>query len=348
MPKSFIQTFLNNYMTASIIAIVALLLGISIGSQSIPFSSIWDTLSHHLFHTPMDIPATISQIIIAIRVPRVVLAFLIGASLALAGVAFQGLLKNILADPYTIGVSSGAAVGAVLVFFFQLHLSFLGRFTLPIVSIMCALVTLLFVLLFARLAERNMGIETIVLIGIIMNAFFGSVISLMVALSGEELRQVISWLMGSVAMRGWSYVSLFVPFFIIGSLGLFTHIRELNAFSFGERVAANIGVHVLRKKLWILLSASLLTGAAVAVSGTIGFVGLVIPHMTRLICGANHRKLLPLSFLYGGTFLVLADVVARTIVSPRELPIGVITSFIGAPLFAILLFKSLKRKTGSV
>ncbi|ACJ33418.1 FecCD family ABC transporter permease [Anoxybacillus flavithermus] len=348
MPKSFIQTFLNNYITASIIAIVALLLGISIGSQSIPFSSIWDTLSHHLFHTPMDIPATISQIIIAIRVPRVVLAFLIGASLALAGVAFQGLLKNILADPYTIGVSSGAAVGAVLVFFFQLHLSFLGRFTLPVVSIMCALVTLLFVLLFARLAERNMGIETIVLIGIIMNAFFGSVISLMVALSGEELRQVISWLMGSVAMRGWSYVSLFVPFFIIGSLGLFTHIRELNAFSFGERVAANIGVHVLRKKLWILLSASLLTGAAVAVSGTIGFVGLVIPHMTRLICGANHRKLLPLSFLYGGTFLVLADVVARTIVSPRELPIGVITSFIGAPLFAILLFKSLKRKTGSV
>ncbi|ASA95633.1 MULTISPECIES: FecCD family ABC transporter permease [Anoxybacillus] len=345
MPKSFIQTFLNNYMTASIIAIVALLLGISIGSQSIPFSSIWDTLSHHLFHTPMDVPATISQIIIAIRVPRVVLAFLIGASLALAGVAFQGLLKNVLADPYTIGVSSGAAVGAVLVFFFQLHLSFLGRFTLPIVSIMCALVTLLFVLLFARLAERNMGIETIVLIGIIMNAFFGSVISLMVALSGEELRQVISWLMGSVAMRGWSYVSLFVPFFIIGSLGLFTHIRELNAFSFGERTAANIGVHVLRKKLWILLSASLLTGAAVAVSGTIGFVGLVIPHMTRLICGANHRKLLPLSFLYGGTFLVLADVVARTIVAPRELPIGVITSFIGAPLFAILLFKSLRRKT---
>ncbi|CUA79547.1 FecCD family ABC transporter permease [Anoxybacillus suryakundensis] len=346
MPKSFIQTFLNNYITASIVAIVALLLGISIGSQSIPFSSIWETLLHHTFHTSTNVPAAISQIIVSIRLPRVVLAFLVGAALALAGVAFQGLLKNVLADPYTIGVSSGAAVGAVIVFFFQLHLSFLGRFTLPIVSIMFALVTLLFVLLFARLAERNMGIETIVLIGIIMNAFFGSVISLMVAFSGEELRQVISWLMGSVAMRGWPYVSLFVPFFIIGCLGLFIHIRELNAFSFGERAAANIGVHVLQKKLFILLSASLLTGAAVAVSGTIGFVGLVIPHMTRLICGANHRKLLPLSFLYGGAFLVLADVVARTIVAPRELPIGVITSLIGAPLFAMLLFKSLKRKTG--
>lgn len=345
MPKSFIQTFLNNYIIASTIAIIALLLGISIGSQSIPFSSIWAIFAHHLFHTQTDVSATVSQIIVSIRLPRVVLAFLIGAALALAGVAFQGLLKNVLADPYTIGVSSGAAVGAVIVFFFHLHLPLLGRFTLPIVSIIFALMTLLFVLLFARLAERNMAIETIVLIGIIINAFFGSLISLMVALSGEELRQVIGWLMGSVAMRGWSYVSLFFPFFVIGSIGLFVHTRELNAFSFGEQAAASIGVHVLQRKLFILLSASLLTGAAVAVSGTIGFVGLVIPHMTRLICGANHKRLLPLSFLYGGTFLVLADLVARTIVAPRELPIGVITSFIGAPLFAILLFKSLRRKT---
>jgi iron complex transport system permease protein len=261
-------------------------------------------------------------------------------------VAFQGLLKNVLADPYTLGVSSGAAVGAVAVFFFGIHLPFFGRFTLPIVSVICAFLTLFLVLFFARMAERKMAIETIVLIGIIISAFFGSLISLMIALTGEELRQIIAWLMGSVAMRGWDYVQILLPFFIVGFLVLFIHHRELNAFAFGEHAAANIGVHVAQRKVLILAGASLLTGAAVAVSGTIGFVGLVIPHMTRLICGANHRRLLPFSLLYGGAFLVLADLVARTIIAPRELPIGVITSFIGAPLFALLLFKSLKRKTG--
>jgi iron complex transport system permease protein len=348
LPKSFIQKYLNNYPIALLFALTAILLGILIGSLSIPFSTIWNIIAHALWQAPLDdaVSATMVQVVLSIRLPRVLLAFLVGASLALAGVAFQGLLKNVLADPYTLGVSSGAAVGAVAVFFFGIHLPFFGRFTLPIVSVICAFLTLFLVLFFARMAERKMAIETIVLIGIIISAFFGSLISLMIALTGEELRQIIAWLMGSVAMRGWDYVQILLPFFIVGFLVLFIHHRELNAFAFGEHAAANIGVHVAQRKVLILAGASLLTGAAVAVSGTIGFVGLVIPHMTRLICGANHRRLLPFSLLYGGAFLVLADLVARTIIAPRELPIGVITSFIGAPLFALLLFKSLKRKTG--
>jgi iron complex transport system permease protein len=353
LQKSFIRKSLNN-STASLYAIAiaivcfSILLGISIGSLSIPFSSIIRIFLHSWFGVPLggDISPNLVQVVMMIRLPRVVLAFLVGASLALAGAAFQGLLKNVLADPYTLGVSSGASVGAVFVLFFGIQLPLIGKFTLPTVSIITGLCTLFLVLVFARAVERKMSIETIILTGIIFSSFFSSLISLMIALTGEELRQIISWLLGSVSMRGWDYIVMIFPFFIIGSLLLLTNSRELNAFAFGESAAANIGVDVAKRKLIILTGASLLTGAAVAVSGTIGFVGLVVPHITRIICGANHRRLLPLSLLYGGAFLVLADLLARTIISPRELPIGVITSLIGAPIFAFLYFKRMKRKTG--
>ncbi|WP_374058286.1 FecCD family ABC transporter permease [Thermaerobacillus caldiproteolyticus] len=345
MQKSFNNAAI--YAVTVVVVIVSLLLGISIGSLSIPFSTIIDIFLYQWFGTPLnsDIPTNLVQIVMEIRLPRVVLAFLVGASLALAGAAFQGLLKNALADPYTLGVSSGASVGAVIVLFFGIQLPFVGTFTLPIVSILFGLCTLFLVLLFTRAVERKMSVETIILAGIMFGAFFSALISLMIALTGEELRQIITWLMGSVAMRGWNYTMMTLPFFLIGSLLLLWNSRELNAFAFGEATAAHIGVDVMRRKLVILTGASLLTGSAVAVSGTIGFVGLVIPHMIRLVCGPNHRLLLPLSLLYGGAFLVLADLAARTIISPRELPIGVITSLIGAPLFAVLFFKRMKRKT---
>jgi iron complex transport system permease protein len=349
LPKQFIQKSLNNsaiYTVTIIIVIFSVLLGISIGSLSIPFSTIVDIFLYKWFGVPLNatIPANLVQVVKAIRLPRVVLAFLVGASLALAGAAFQGLLKNALADPYTLGVSSGSSVGAVIVLFFGIQLPLVGTFTLPVISIVFGLCTLFLVLAFTRTIERKMSIETIILTGIIFSAFFSALISLMVALTGEELRQIITWLMGSVAMRGWNYTIMILPFFLIGSLLLLWNSRELNAFAFGETTAAHIGVDVAKRKIAILTGASLLTGAAVAVSGTIGFVGLVVPHMVRLVCGPNHRLLLPLSLLYGGAFLVLADLAARTIISPRELPIGVITSLIGAPLFAFLFFKRTKRK----
>ncbi|MBB3906681.1 MULTISPECIES: FecCD family ABC transporter permease [Anoxybacillaceae] len=350
MPKSFIRKSLNNiiaYVIALTAVVVCMLLGISIGSLSIPFSSIIDIFLEQwwgIAPSP-DIPDTLVQIVMAIRLPRVVLAFLVGASLSLAGAAFQGLLKNPLADPYTLGVSSGASVGAVVVLFFHLQLPWFGSFTLPIMSIAFGLLTLFLVLFFTRAVDPRMSVETIILTGIIFSAFFSALISLMIALTGEELRQIITWLMGSVAMRSWKYVVMMLPFFIIGCLLLLVNHRELNAFAFGEEAAAHIGVHVAKRKLVILIGASLLTGAAVAVSGAIGFVGLVVPHMIRLVAGPNHRLLLPLSLLYGGAFLVLADLAARTMISPSELPIGIITSLIGAPLFAGLFLNRMKRKT---
>jgi iron complex transport system permease protein len=287
-----------------------------------------------------DIAKNEEMIIWNIRLPRVLLAFCIGASLALAGAAFQGLLRNPLADPYTIGVSSGASLGAVLVLFFQVSIVGLGSFTLPVVAILFGLISLFIVFGLVRLSSKSLAIETIILAGIIVSAFIGSLVSLIISLSDREsMTQIIYWLYGSVGMRGWSHIQLILPFMLIGSFILIYHYRELNALALGEDAADHIGVDVKKGKTFVLIGASLLTGAAVAVSGSIGFVGLVIPHLVRLVTGPNHRHVLPLSMLVGGAFLILADLMARTIIAPKELPIGVITALIGAPVFALLLIR---------
>lgn len=296
-----------------------------------------------------EIKPNVEMIIWNIRLPRILIALFIGAALSLAGAAFQGLLRNPLADPYTIGVSSGASFGAVCVLYFQISLWGLGTFTLPIFAIIGGFIALAIVFSMTRLSSRSMSIETIILAGIIISTFISAVISLIISLSDQEdMRQILYWLMGSVGMRGWDHLQLFVPFFIVGSLIVLFHYRELNALAIGEESAQHIGVDVARKKKWILIGASLLTGAAVAVSGSIGFVGLVIPHLIRLLTGPNHRHVLPLSLLCGGAYLVIADMFARTVIAPEDLPIGVITALIGAPLFAILLMRQRTRREGGI
>lgn len=323
-------------------------MGISIGTVSVPALDIIKIIGAEIFRLSPDesINPMYSNIVMNIRLPRVILAALVGASLAIAGAAFQGLLRNPLADPYTLGVSSGASVGAVITLFFGVSIPFAGMFTLPLLSIIFALMTILIVLMFARRIDRGMKVETIILTGIIFSSFLGAFISLMIALTGDELRQIIGWLMGSVSMRGWDYIQIIFPFFLIGSIMLLMNGRELNAMSFGEEKAQHIGVNVQRKKMVVLIAGSILTGGAVAVSGTIGFVGLVIPHLTRLMWGPDHRHLLPLTVLTGSGFLILADLLARIIISPTELPIGVITSMIGAPVFAIILMNRRNERRG--
>ncbi|RIW28614.1 iron ABC transporter permease [Bacillus salacetis] len=346
MQKLFIRNYSNknralSYGLAILFVLFSILAGISIGTISVPVSDILTILGAKLFRyaVPDSVDQMYINIVYSIRFPRVLLAFLVGASLAIAGAAFQGLLRNPLADPYTLGISSGASVGAVMTLFFHISIPFLGNFTLPVLSILTATATIFIVLLFAQKVEKTMKLETIILTGIIFSSFLGSFISLMIALTGDELRQIIGWLLGSVSMRGWDYIKLILPFFVIGSALLLMNTRELNGMSFGEEQAQHIGINVQARKLVILLSGSILTGAAVAVSGTIGFVGLVIPHLVRLVSGNDHRHLLPLSIMAGGGFLVLADLVSRTIIAPAELPIGVITALIGAPIFAYLLMK---------
>jgi iron complex transport system permease protein len=330
------------YLGSGGFVLVAALLGLLNSSVSIPIPTILHVLSENTLGKGWlpDIPKNEEMIIWHIRFPRVLLAMFVGASLAIAGAAFQGLLRNPLADPYTIGVSSGAALGAVAVLFFNISIIGLGSFTLPVVAILSGLLCLLLVFGLVKLSNRGLAIETIILAGIIVSAFISSIISLIIALGDKEsMTQIIYWLYGSVGMRSWGHVQLIFPFTMAGSILLIMHYRELNAMALGEEAADHIGVNVKRGKVLILFGASLLTGSAVAVSGSIGFVGLVIPHLVRLMIGPNHRHVLPLSMLIGGGFLVFADLFARTIIAPKELPIGVITALIGAPVFAGLLIK---------
>jgi iron complex transport system permease protein len=341
-----IQKFLTNritwlYILSGGFVLCTALLGLFISSVQVPVETILSILTKKIYGFSLveDIPKNIELIIWEIRLPRVLLALTVGMALALAGAAFQGLLRNPLADPYTIGVSSGAALGAVCVLFFQITIVGLGAFTLPIVAIAGGFFSLLIVYGMTRLASRSFAIETLILAGIIVSSFIGSFITLIIALSGEEVRQILFWLMGSVGMRGWNHLHLFLPFLAVGAFLILIHHRELNALAFGETSAQYLGVEVKQRKLFILIGASLLTGSAVAVSGTIGFVGLVIPHIVRLLVGPNHRHVLPLSMLVGASFLISADLVSRTLIAPKELPIGVITALIGAPVFALLLIR---------
>ncbi|XKE69233.1 iron ABC transporter permease [Jeotgalibacillus malaysiensis] len=335
----------SGYAVSLLLLLTAFTLGVTVGSVRVP---VMDMLSIFAgaFSNREALDPMFSSIVLDIRFPRVVLAALVGASLAIAGASFQGLLKNPLADPYTLGVSSGASVGAVATIFLGLTIPGLGSFTLPVISILAALLTLIIVLGFARMVEKSMKMETIILTGIIFSSFLGSILSLMIALTGEELRQIINWLLGSVSMRGWEYIRLIAPFFIIGAILLMWNARELNAMAFGEERAQHLGVNVQQRKFVVLASGSLLTGAAVAVSGTIGFVGLVVPHMVRMLTGSDHRHVLPLSILNGASLLILCDLVARTIVAPTELPIGVITALIGAPVFGLILIQKRKERRG--
>lgn len=353
MEKPYTRTFLQNKIFVTYLALILLLLltgltGISIGTVSVPFLDIFRIIVANVFQVAPfgEADPMYANIVMNIRLPRVLLSGIVGASLAIAGAAFQGLLRNPLADPYTLGVSSGASLGAVLTLFFHISLPFFGLFTLPIISITASFATIFIVLFFARRIDRAMRVETIILTGVIFSSFLGALISLMIALTGEELRQIIGWLLGSVSMRGWDYVWIVLPFSLAGSVILLFHAKELNAMSFGEEQAQHLGVHVQRKKMNVLIAGSILTGAAVAVSGTIGFVGLVIPHFIRILCGPNHLHLLPMSILAGSSFLIAADLVSRTIIAPSELPIGVITALIGAPVFALILTKRRMERRG--
>lgn len=344
LPKRSIQTYLNKkviYVLAIAFLTASFLAGVSIGAVSVPIMDLLKIFAKEILHFPIEQTNEMyTNIVMNIRLPRVILAGLVGASLAVSGAAFQGLLRNPLADPYTLGVSSGASLGAVIVLFFSFSLPIIGPFTLPVFSVSFSFATIFSVLFFARKIDRSMKVESIILTGIIFSSFLGAFISLMIALTGNELRQIIGWLLGSVSMRGWSYITIILPFFLVGVLVLMLNAKELNALSFGEDRAQHLGVNVKRRKLTILTAGALLTGAAVAVSGTIGFVGLVVPHFIRQLCGPDHKHLLPLSLLSGGGFLIFADLISRTIIAPTELPIGVITALIGAPVFAAILMKN--------
>lgn len=272
-------------------------------------------------------------ILFAIRLPRVVLAFLVGGGLALSGAVLQGIFRNPLVDPYILGVSSGAAFGAVVAILSRVYF---GLFTVPLCAFLSALGTVFLVFRLARVG-RSMPLEVVLLSGLAVGFFFSALISLGMFLSGENLHQVVFWTMGGFWGRSWENVWMVLPFFAVGVPVLLSFGRELNAFLLGERVAESLGIDVERTKRLLLFVVALLVASCVATSGVIGFVGLVVPHILRLFGFQDHRKMLPLALCAGGVVLLLADTLARSVVYPAELPVGVVTSLLGAPFFVYLL-----------
>lgn len=272
-------------------------------------------------------------ILFKIRLPRVILAGLNGFSLALGGVVFQSILRNPLADPFILGVSSGAALGAVLGIVFGFGMA-LG---VPMTAFAGALVTVYLVLTIGR---RKMGMEssTILLAGVIINAFFTAIIMFFIAtVVDDRLHTMLFWLYGDLSQSRFSQSVIVAPVLLSGFVILYGFSRHLNLITAGEEAALQMGVDVEKAKLVCLLVVSLIIGIVVSFSGLIGFVGLIVPHIARMILGSDHRLLMPVAALGGAVFLIVADTAARTVISPSELPVGVITAFIGAPFFIYLL-----------
>ena len=282
----------------------------------------------------------VQRIVVELRAPRAALAILVGGGLALAGAVFQALLRNPLAEPYILGISGGAATGAVLALSLGLVAS--HSWALPAASFTGALLAIVLVMRVAAAADDRVDVRVLLLAGVVVGAFFTACISFVLSVSdARTVRSAVLWMMGSLAGADWPTVATVTLYTVPAAVLLAGLARPLNLMAIGEDTAGYLGTNVERVKKTAYVVASLLTAAGVAATGVIGFVGLIVPHGVRLVVGSDYRMLLPLSFLAGAVFLILADVVARTILSPTEVPIGVITAFVGVPLFLILLRRSL-------
>lgn len=285
---------------------------------------------------PLD--AFQTKILFDLRLPRILLALMVGAALAVAGVLFQGLFRNPLADPYILGTSSGAALGATIAVLSGVNYQFLGLSTRPLLAFIGALLATALVYALGRMGKRPV-LTVMLLAGIAVGAFFSAVTSLLLFFRQEELGKIMFWMMGGFAYARWAEVRIVLPYLGGTFLYSWSLARQLNLLLLGEEKAHQLGLAVGDLQRRIVITASVLVAAAVSVSGAIGFIGMMAPHIVRLLIGPDHRYLLPASALAGGLLLLVADTLARTLLSPVELPVGVLTSFIGGPFFLYLLHK---------
>lgn len=280
-------------------------------------------------------------IILKIRLPRVLLGVLVGASLSSAGAAFQGMFKNPMADPYVIGISSGAALGAAIAIVSGINIRLLGISSISFSAFIGALVSVFLVYFISRV-KNKVPVTTLLLSGIAIGQFFTSIMSFLMVIYSKDVEKIIFWTLGSLAGKGWEpLLRISIPT-ILSIIVLNFFARDLNIMLTGEESAQNLGVEVERTKIYILIISAFMTAMVVSVSGIIGFVGLIIPHIVRLIIGPDHRILLPSSALVGGIFMIFSDTIARIIISPVEVPVGIITALFGGPFFIYLLRKKKK------
>ena len=320
-----------------------MLLCVCVGSVSIPLgetvSVLWSAL------TGAETAAGMSRnIILNVRLPRVLNVALTGAALSLCGAAMQGLLRNPLADGSTLGVSSGASLGAVIALAFGVSIPGVEAGGVMLLAMVFAFLSLALILSMAYVLDRSLATNSIILIGVIFSMFASSVMSLIISFAGDKVRTITFWTMGSLSGTSYRQAGCLGAALLVCGGVILRFGRELNAFAIGEDHARHIGVNVRRVKLMILIAVSVLIGVCVSIGGTIGFVGLVMPHMARMVAGPNHRRLLPASMFAGAIFLLLADLAARTLLSPMELSIGVVTSLVGAVAFVIIFYRTRKAR----
>ena len=321
----------RNVLALTLVLVGALLVvglgALALGGVHLPWREVWSGLTGAASSPEARV------IVREIRLPRVLLAMLVGAALAVSGTALQALLRNPLADPYVLGISSGAALGAIIALWVGGRLAAAS----PLVAFAGALVTMAWVYLLGRRAGR-LASYTLVLAGVITASFLSAVILFVLTLlSTRDVRGIAFWLMGDLSVVTETQLRILLPVVVLGILTLYTFAKDLNVLLLGEEEAAHLGVNVARVQTAVYVLASLLTGVAVSVSGAIGYLGLLVPHLGRMVVGNDHRTLLPTAALGGAIVLTLSDTLARTVVAPAELPVGAVTALAGAPVFIYLL-----------
>ena len=326
--KTFLlkQPFLFN----ALLVLIALLLSVAVGSVFIPPGELLQALLGGV------LSPTSATIIFDVRLPHTLLVAITGAALASSGAAYQGLFRNPLADPYLIGVASGAGLGAVLVMAQSWPSTPLGFYTIPVAAFVGALLAVGVVLSIARVG-KTVPVTTMILAGVAVSSFATALSSFLMLYSENEMRRAIAWLLGGGSLSGWQPVLAALPYMAIGLGVLLVSGHQLNVLQLGEEQAQQLGLPVERIKFILIVAASLAAAAAVAFSGMIGFIGLIVPHALRLVWGGDYRRLLPLSFLGGATALLLADLLARSVFAPQVLPVGILTALAGVPFFLWLL-----------
>ncbi len=325
-------------LVAGAFLLVALVVGLAIGPADIGLGAILRSALSYvpLLHVHQPLTAGDHDIVWQLRAPRVALAALVGGMLAIAGVSYQGVFRNPLADPYLLGVAGGAGLGATLAIVYGVTAAG-PRWTVPLAAFGGAIAAVMLTYVLGRSAGAARSTGALVLAGVTVATFSAAVQTFVQQRHSDVLQNVYSWLLGGFATSTWSDVALCAPYVAASSLVLILHRRVLDVLSLGDEEAASLGIDVARARLLIVVAATLGTAAAVSVSGLIAFVGIIVPHTIRLLVSTSYRAVLPLSLLAGAGFLVLTDVFARTILSPAELPIGVVTAFFGAPFFAVVL-----------
>lgn len=328
--------------TAALALVASVLCGLLVGPIRIPPQDVLLDLISRLGLFGVESPLTVqeSAIVWELRLPRVVLGGLVGGTLALCGAAYQGTFRNPLADPYLLGVAAGAGLGATIAIIYASGAHLLGISVLPLLAFCGGAVAVLLAYALGRSLGAGRSSTTLILGGVAVAAFLTAIQTFLQQGDAETLRQVYDWILGRLTTSGWGDIRLVLPYVAVSAVVILLHGRLLDVLGLGDEAAEGLGVSAGRVRLVLVLAVTLGTAAAVAVSGLIGFVGIVIPHMVRLLGARSHRAILPLSLAFGAAFLILSDVLARTALSPAELPIGVVTAVIGAPALALVLRSS--------